>query len=43
MDEGKAEIRALDARRKEFQPQLETADEPQPLLHPEMDELYRHR
>jgi hypothetical protein len=41
VDEGKAEIKALDARRKELQAQLETADEPPPLLHPEMADLYR--
>jgi site-specific DNA recombinase len=41
VDEGKAEIKTLDARRKELQSQLETADEPPPLLHPEMAELYR--
>ena len=34
VDEGKAVIRALDARRKELQAQLESADEPPPLLHP---------
>ena len=34
VDEGKAEIKTLDARRKELQTQLETADEPPPLLHP---------
>ena len=43
MDEGKAEMKALDARRKELQAQLETADEPPPLLHPEMAELYRQK
>ncbi len=43
VDEGKAEIKALDARRKELQAQLETDDEPPPLLHPEMAELYRHK
>jgi DNA invertase Pin-like site-specific DNA recombinase len=41
VDEGKAEIKALDARRKELQAQLESADEPLPLLHAEMAELYR--
>jgi len=41
VDEGKAEIKALDARRKELQAQLENADEPPPLLHPEMADLYR--
>ena len=43
VDEGKAEIKALDARRKELQAQLESADEPPPLLHPEMAELYRQK
>ena len=43
MDEGKAEIKALDARRKELQAQLENAEEPPPLLHPEMAELYRQK
>lgn len=43
VDEGKAEIKNLDARRKELQAQLETADEPLPLLHPEMAELYRQK
>jgi hypothetical protein len=43
VDEGKAEIKALDARRKELQAQLETADEPPPLLYPEMAALYRQK
>jgi site-specific DNA recombinase len=43
VDEGKAEIKALDSRRKELQAQLETVDEPPPLLHPEMAELYREK
>ena len=43
VDEGKVEIKTLDARRKELQAQLETADEPLPLLHPEMAELYRQK
>ena len=43
VDEGKTEIRTLDARRKDLQAQLETADEPPPLLHPEMAELYRQK
>ena len=43
MDEGKAEIKTLDARRKELQTLLETADEPPALLHPEMGELYREK
>lgn len=41
VDEGKSEMKTLDARRKELQAQLETADDPPPLLHPEMAELYR--
>jgi hypothetical protein len=40
VDEGKTVIKTLDARRKELQAQLETADEPPPLLHPEIAELY---
>jgi hypothetical protein len=43
VDEGKAEIRALDARRKELQAQLETGAEPPALLHPEMAALYRQK
>jgi site-specific DNA recombinase len=43
VDEGKAEIKTLDARRKELQAQLETADEAPPLLHPEMADLYRQK
>ena len=43
VDEGKAEIKALDARRKALQAKLETADEPPPLLHPEMADLYRKK
>ena len=43
VDEGKAEIKALDARRKELQAQLETADEPSPLLPPEMAALFRQK
>ncbi len=43
VDEGKAEIKSLDARRKELQAQLENAEEPPPLLHPEMAELYRQK
>jgi hypothetical protein len=35
VDESKTEIKTLDARRKAFQAELETADEPPPLLHPE--------
>ena len=43
VDEGKAEIKALDIRRKELQARLETADEPPPLLHAEMAGLYRRK
>ncbi len=43
VDEGKAEIKTLDARRKEYQARLESADETPPLLHPEMAELYRRK
>ena len=43
LEPGKAEIKTLDARRKELQAPLETADEPPPLLHPEMAELYRQK
>ena len=43
VDEGKTEIKALDARRKELQTQLDAADDPPPLLHPEMAELYRQK
>jgi site-specific DNA recombinase len=43
VDEGKTEIKALDARRKELQAQLDTADDPPPLLHPEMAQLYRQK
>ena len=43
VDEGKAEIKTLDARRKELQAQLENADEPPPLLHREMADLYRQK
>jgi hypothetical protein len=42
-DEGKAEIKALDIRRKELQARLETADEPPPLLHPGLARLYRQK
>ena len=43
VDGGKAEIKALDARRKELQVQLGSADEAPPLLHPEMAALYRQK
>ena len=43
VEEGKVEIKALDARRKKLQAQLETAGESRPLLHPEMAELYRQK
>ncbi len=41
VDEAKAEMKALDSRRKELEAQLKTADEPPPLLHPEMAHIYR--
>jgi site-specific DNA recombinase len=41
VDEGKAEMKALDGRRRELEAQLKTADEPPPLLHPEMARIYR--
>jgi DNA invertase Pin-like site-specific DNA recombinase len=41
VDEAKAEMKALDGRRKELEGQLKTADEPPPLLHPEMARIYR--
>jgi hypothetical protein len=43
VDEGKAEMKALDGRRKELEAQLKTADEPPPLLHPEMARIYRSK
>jgi site-specific DNA recombinase len=43
MDEGKAEMKALDARRKELEVQLKAADEPPPLLHPRMADLYKSK
>jgi site-specific DNA recombinase len=43
VDEGKAEMKALDGRRKELQAQLESAEEPPPLLHPEMARIYRSK
>ena len=43
VDEGKAEIKSLDARRQELQGRLEVADEPPPLLHREMAGLYRRK
>ena len=41
VDEGKVEMKALDGRRKELEAQLEAADEPPALLHPEMARIYR--
>ena len=41
VDEGKVEMKALDGRRKELEPQLKTADELPALLHPEMARIYR--
>jgi site-specific DNA recombinase len=43
VDVGKAEMKALDARRKELRALLENANEPPPLLHPEMATLYREK
>ena len=43
VDVGKAEIKTLDTRRNELRTLLETADEPPPLLHPEMATLYRQK
>jgi hypothetical protein len=43
VDEGKVEIKSLDARRKELQAQLENSEEPPPLLHSETAELYRQK
>jgi site-specific DNA recombinase len=43
MAEGKAEMKALDARRKELEIQLKAAEEPPPLLHPSMADLYRSK
>ncbi len=43
VDEGKVEMKALDGRRKELEAQLKTADEPPPLLHPKMADLYREK
>jgi hypothetical protein len=40
VDEGKAEMKALDARRKELEAQLKTAEEPPPLLDATMADLY---
>jgi hypothetical protein len=43
MAEGKAEMKALDARRKELEVQIKTAAQPPPLLHPSMADLYRSK
>jgi hypothetical protein len=43
MAEGKAEMKALDGRRKELEVQLKAADEPPPLLHPTMADLYKSK
>ena len=43
MAEAKAEMKALDARRKELEVQLKAANEPPPLLHPSMADLYRSK
>ena len=39
--EAKTEMKALDERRQELQAQLAIADDPPPLLHPSMADLYR--
>jgi hypothetical protein len=39
----KDELNANAARREELQAKLEAADEPPPLLHPGMADLYRHK
>ena len=41
VDQAKAEMKALDGRRKELEAQLKTSNEPPPLLHPEMARIYR--
>jgi site-specific DNA recombinase len=43
VDEAKTEMKALDSRRKELETQLRTVDEPPPLLHPSMADLYRSK
>jgi site-specific DNA recombinase len=41
--EGRGEIKALDARWKELEAQLRAADEPPPLLHRSMADLYKSK
>ena len=43
VDEAKTEMKALDARRKELEVQLKAVDEPPPLLHPSMADLYKSK
>jgi site-specific DNA recombinase len=43
VEEGKAEIKALDSRRNELNAQLADADQPPPLLHPVIAELYHSK
>ena len=43
VEEGKAAMKALDSRRKELEAQLKSTDEPAPLLHPSMADLYRSK
>jgi site-specific DNA recombinase len=43
VNEGKAEMKALDSRRKELEAHLKSAEEPPPLLQPSMADLYRSR
>jgi hypothetical protein len=43
LDDGKAEIKALEVRRRELQAQLETVNEQPTLLHPEMAGIYRRK
>ena len=43
VEEGKAEIKALDSRRNELNAQLKAADEPPPLLHPMIVDLYHSK
>ena len=41
--EARTEMKALDDRRRELQVQLDAADEPPPLLHPSLADLYRSK
>jgi site-specific DNA recombinase len=42
-EKGKPEMKALEERRLELEAQLKTADEPPPLLHPIIADLYRSK